>query len=97
MNAKDINNSNNINNSHSITNSDFDICCLNHPNKFAKRSCEKCKQLICNSCALDYHSDHIECLTNINQLYLESSLEGKNEFIKLLASNYNSSLDYYYY
>ena len=42
------------------------LFCLNHPEKIAKRHCNKCDQNICNDCVFDYHIDHYQDVNKIN-------------------------------
>ena len=36
------------------------LFCVNHPEKIAKRHCNKCDQNVCNECVFDSHIEHHE-------------------------------------
>ena len=45
------------------------IKCKYHSNKKAKKFCIKCKEFICNACAIDKHSIHVNDIKSLNLLY----------------------------
>ena len=44
------------------------LFCANHPEKIAKRHCNKCNQDICNECVFDLHIEHHPEITKINYI-----------------------------
>ena len=63
------------------------LFCVNHPEKIAKRHCNKCDQNICNECAFESHVEHHSELTKIE--YSIDTKEGNfsqnlSEEIKLI-------------
>lgn len=44
------------------------LFCANHPEKIAKRHCNKCNQDVCNECVFDLHIEHHPEITKINYL-----------------------------
>lgn len=45
------------------------IKCKYHSKKKAKKFCIKCKEFICNACAIDMHSIHMNDIKSLNLLY----------------------------
>lgn len=69
---------------------ELELFCINHPHKFAKRYCRNCDILICNTCALDYHSDHIESIESLNKKYISDT----NDFFNIVNQFLNKSIGY---
>ena len=44
---------------------DYLLFCVNHPEKIAKRHCNKCDQDLCNECVFDSHIEHHEEIAKI--------------------------------
>ena len=68
------------------------IFCLNHPSKYAKRICRQCDVKLCNSCSIDFHSDHINLVESLNLEFVKEPIPIINKFIensesKLLLMN----------
>ena len=64
--------------------------CFNHPSKYAKRYCKKCNQNICNTCALDEHSYHIEEIESLNLFYVSTS--NSKDIVSLVNNTKNKTL-----
>jgi len=60
------------------------ISCENHYFKKAKKFCnyQDCKKFICNSCALEDHSNHLDNLQNIEKFYKKESVSLENFNLK---------------
>ena len=54
------------------------LFCVNHPEKIAKRHCNKCDQNLCNECVFDSHIEHHEEIKK-----LEYSIDIKKKIIFL--------------
>jgi hypothetical protein len=64
--------------------------------KIAKKYCSQCETFICNSCALDDHTQHIDKVIKLNLLFNQSNEhEIMNKFLNLpiqIASSSNNSV-----
>lgn len=59
------------------------LFCANHPEKLAKRHCEKCNQDLCNECVFDSHIEHHQEIKKI-----EYTVENKaEEFSKIVSDD----------
>lgn len=65
------------------------LFCVNHPEKIAKRHCNKCKQNLCNECVFDSHIEHHEEITK-----LEYSIDTKKDnFSQILSKDIKLIID----
>ena len=65
------------------------LFCKNHPEKFAKRHCNKCDQDLCNECVFDSHIEHH---SEINKI--EYTIDTKScNFAKLLSDDIKLIVD----
>ena len=59
------------------------LFCVNHPEKIAKRHCNKCDQNLCNECVFDSHIEHHEEIAK-----LEYSIDTqKDNFSQILSKD----------
>jgi hypothetical protein len=65
------------------------LFCVNHPEKIAKRHCNKCDQDLCNECVFDSHIEHHEEIAKI-----EYSIDiKKDNFSKILSKEIESIIE----
>ena len=65
------------------------LFCVNHPEKIAKRHCNKCDQNVCNECVFDSHIEHHK---EINKI--EYTIDTKqNHFSQILSKEIKSIID----
>ena len=65
------------------------LFCVNHPEKIAKRHCNKCDQNVCNECVFDSHIEHHTEITK-----LEYAIDTKqNHFSQILSKEIKSIID----
>ena len=65
------------------------LFCVNHPEKIAKRHCNKCDQNVCNECVFDSHIEHHTEITK-----LEYVIDPKqNHFSQILSKEIKSIID----
>ena len=65
------------------------LFCVNHPEKIAKRHCNKCDQNVCNECVFDSHIEHHTEITKI-----EYAIDTKqNHFSQILSKEIQSIID----
>ena len=68
---------------------DHPLFCVNHPEKIAKRHCNKCDQNVCNECVFDSHIEHHKEITK-----LEYAIDTKqNHFSQFLSKEIKSIID----
>lgn len=68
---------------------DHVLFCANHPEKIAKRHCNKCNQDICNECVFESHIEHH---SEVNKI--EYNVENKSElFSRLISDDIQSIVD----
>jgi hypothetical protein len=56
------------------------LFCINHPQKIAKRHCNKCEQNLCNECIFESHIEHYEEITKI-EYTIDTKHEHYSQFI----------------
>ena len=65
------------------------LFCVNHPEKIAKRHCNKCDQNVCNECVFDSHIEHHTEITKI-----EYAIDTKqNHFSQILSKEIKAIID----
>lgn len=73
-------------------NKQVDVCCEDHRNKSlpdasiteATRFCKKCESIICDSCVIDYHLDHVsEAKLKVDEYFSQQ----RNDLNEILSSN----------
>ena len=65
------------------------LFCVNHPEKIAKRHCNKCDQNLCNECVFDSHIEHHEEIKK-----LEYSIDTKKDnFSQILSKDIKLIID----
>lgn len=65
------------------------LFCVNHPQKVAKRHCNKCNKDLCNECVFDSHIEHHSEITK-----LKYSIDTKkNNFSEVLSKEIKSIID----
>ena len=65
------------------------LFCVNHPEKIAKRHCNKCAQNLCNECVFDSHIEHHEEIAK-----LEYSIDTKKDnFSQILSKEIDSIIE----
>ena len=65
------------------------LFCVNHPEKIAKRHCNKCDQNLCNECVFDSHVEHHEEIEK-----LQYSIDTKKEnFSQILSKDIKFIID----
>ena len=65
------------------------LFCANHPEKIAKRHCNKCDQNLCNECVFDSHIEHHEEIKKI-----EYSIDTKKDnFSQIISKDIKALID----